>query len=177
MLINTYMSNNDGMEKLERFALVDNDKQIYRGSQPNKLHIQLLKSMGIKTIINLRKEEPIQRIKERRRCEKHGIKYIGFPFFGIYGFDEKFVNSVVDAMYNTNEPIYIHCLHGRDRTSVMCASYLVKYHKKDPESAWKEDVLEYDHDETDKYNAKFKESFFEFCRSLNQMGFDQVRHE
>ena len=154
------------MEKPSRFALVHNDKQLYRGGQPNESHIKLLKSMGITTIFNFRKEELLERRRERKLCEEHGINYVSFPFYGIFGFDSKFINEVIDTLHNTIGPIYVHCLNGRDRTSVMVASYLVKYHNKDPETAWSEDVLQYDHDETDKFYSKFKTSFFEFCNEL-----------
>jgi protein tyrosine/serine phosphatase len=155
------------MDKPVRFALVDEAKQIYRGGQPDEADIERLKQLGIKTIINFRKEDLLQRRTEQKLCEKHSINYVEFPFYGIFGFDSEFIHEVVDMLYNTDGPIYMHCLNGRDRTSVMVASYLVKYHKKDPKVAWTEDVLKYDHDETDKYYSKFKTSFFEFCDKLN----------
>lgn len=155
------------MDKPIRFALIDGAKQIYRGGQPDEAHVEALKQLGIKTIVNFRKEDRLQRRRERKMCEKHGLNYVEFPFYGIFGFDSEFINEVIDTLYNTSGPIYMHCLNGRDRTSVMVASYLVKYHKKDPQLAWSEDVLKYDHDETDSYYSKFKTSFFEFCNKLN----------
>lgn len=155
------------MDKPVRFALVNEDKQIYRGGQPNEVHFNALKHLGIKTIINFRKEDMLQRGNERKLCEKYDIDYIEFPFYGIFGFDSEFIHEVIDTINNRSGPIYMHCLNGRDRTSVMVASYLVKYHKKDPQLAWTEDVIKYDHDENDKYYSKFKTSFFDFCNKLN----------
>lgn len=154
------------MDKPTRFALVDEGKQIYRGGQPDETHFNALKQLGIKTIVNFRKEDLLQRRTERKLCEKHDINYVEFPFYGIFGFDSDFIHQVVDTLHNNSGPTYVHCLNGRDRTSVMVASYLVKHHNKDPQLAWTEDVLKYDHDETDKYYSKFKSSFFEFCDKL-----------
>lgn len=151
-----------------RFALIDDNRKIYRGGQPNETHIKMLTEKGIKTIINLRKEDLMQRKEERKLCEKYNIEYIEFPFYGIFGFNPDFVHEVIDNIHKMSEkgPIYIHCLNGRDRTSVMVASYFVKYENKNSTLAWMEDVIKYDHDENDKYYSKFKTSFQEFCDKL-----------
>ncbi|AYV76843.1 MAG: hypothetical protein Barrevirus1_65 [Barrevirus sp.] len=154
------------MANPDRFALIDIDKMVYRGGQPSEEHLHMLKDIGIKHIINLRKEDISERVKEKSLCLKLGINYHAYPTYGIFGLNNQFINEIVDLINSFDGPTYIHCKNGRDRTSIIIASYLVKYKGKDKDNAWKTDVLKYDHDENDKYYAKFKESFYDFCNSL-----------
>lgn len=166
--------NHNHMEEIDikslpvRFSLVDPKKLIYRGGQPTKEHLQMLHDMGIKNIVNLRREDHIQRYRERKACESLNINYHPYPHYGIFGVDKQFINEVVDVIHNLDTPTYIHCKNGRDRTSLIVASYLVKYHKKDPELAWKENVLAYDHDENNILYSYFKQSFFDFCADIKE---------
>lgn len=151
-----------------RFSLVDKTKMIYRGGQPNEIHINMLHKIGIKNIINLRRENLIERYNEEKLCNQLDINYESFPHYGIFGVDTNLIHEIVDLMYNFNEPTYIHCKNGRDITSIMVASYLVKYHGKDPNVAWTEDVLEYDHNDKNPLYSQFKPSFMKFCDELQQ---------
>ena len=151
-----------------RFSLVDKTKMIFRGGQPTETHIKMLHKIGIKNIINLRREDLIERYYEEKVCTSLNINYESFPHYGIFGIDTNFINEIIDLMYNFNEPTYIHCKNGRDRTSIMVASYLVKYYGKNPIIAWNEDVLGYDHNDKNPFYSQFKPSFLNFCDELQQ---------
>lgn len=152
--------------KLVRFSLIDDNKLIYRGGQPTENHVQVLYDLGIKNIVNLRRELSIGKYYEKNMCKILDINYYTFPFYGIFGVDTQFINEIIDFLHNQSEPTYVHCLNGRDRTSLIVASYLVKYCDKNPNLAWEEDVLLYDHDENSMFYSQFKESFFKFCNEL-----------
>lgn len=157
---------NSYKEKPDRFTPVDNKNLIYRGGQPDENHLQLLQDMGIKNIINLRKENLIAMYCEKNLCKTMGINYYSCPLYGIFGIEPSFINNVVDLMNTLGGSCYIHCKHGRDRTSIMVAAYLVKYCGKDPDAAWTEDVIAFGHDENSIYYSQFKSSFYIFCESL-----------
>jgi len=146
-----------------RFLLVDAKKLLYRGGQPNKKHIQMLHKLGIKNVINLRKEALIKRYLEYQTCKTLNINYYQFPHFGLFGMSLETINEIVDTMHNLDGPVYVHCKYGRDRTGLIIASYLVKYNGIDPSLAWSENVLNYGHDENVILYSQFKTSFFNFC--------------
>jgi len=146
-----------------RFSLVDSKKLLYRGGQPNKKHIQMLHKLGIKNVINLRKEALIKRYLENQTCKTLNINYHPFPHFGLFGMSLETINEIVDTIHKLDGPTYVHCKHGRDRTGVIIASYLVKYNGIDPNLAWSENVLSYGHDENGILYSQFKASFFNFC--------------
>jgi protein tyrosine phosphatase (PTP) superfamily phosphohydrolase (DUF442 family) len=150
----------------DRFSLINSQKPVYRGAQPTHDHLKEFYEMGIRNVVNLRRESPYGNYQEKNSCTTFGINYNGFPHFGVLGMSIQTINQIVDAIHNMNGPVYVHCKHGRDRTSVIIASYLVKYCGKDPELAWKEDALAYDHDENSYLTSYFKPSFFDFCADL-----------
>lgn len=153
-------------EKPDRFTLVDKTKGIYRGGEPDENHLVMFNEMGIKNVINLRKENLIAMYQEKKLCQNMGLNYYAFPLYGIFGIESSLINQIVDLMHNLDNPCYIHCKHGRDRTSIMVAAYLVKYCGKNPDTAWSEDVVGFDHDEDSFYYSQFKLSFYKFCDSL-----------
>ena len=58
------------MRNPTRFRLIDPDKLIYRGGQPDEENMRMLDGIGIKNIINFRKEELRARYREKRECQK-----------------------------------------------------------------------------------------------------------
>ena len=163
------MLTNNTIDIPVRFSLVDNNKNrhIYRGGQPTCDQIKYLQSIGVKHIINLRREGLRCRTSEEYMCKEIHIDYHSFPHYGIFGIKPNVINEIVDFIESLNENVYIHCKNGRDRTSLIVASYLVKYRQKDLELAWKEDVLNYDHDENNIFYSCFKKSFDKFCKLIN----------
>lgn len=161
----------------DRFNLINSQKPIYRGAQPTHQHLQTFYEMGIRNIVNLRRESPIGNYQESNSCTTLSINYHGFPHFGVLGMSIHTINQIIDAIHNMDGPVYVHCKHGRDRTSVIIASYLVKYCGKDPQLAWEEDALAYDHDENSYLTAYFKPSFFGFCDDLMKKKENEEKEE
>jgi len=106
---------------------------LYRGAQPNRKGYAELKAMGIKTVVDLRLLH-----SEREKIEKNGLHYVRLPEIT---WDEKnqdvidFLRVVTDP---GNQPVFVHCHHGADRTGAMIAAYRVVVQGGSKEGAIKE---------------------------------------
>lgn len=116
---------------LSNFAKVSD--VLYRGAQPTKEGFAELKKLGVKTIINLR----------AKHSDEELIKGLDLNYFSIpintWDLDNRhtarFLSIVMDK---ANQPIFVHCQHGSDRTGTMVAVYRVYAQKWKPEEAIKE---------------------------------------
>ncbi|ACM18445.1 protein tyrosine/serine phosphatase [Geotalea daltonii FRC-32] len=98
---------------------------IYRGAQPGADGYATLKKMGIKTVIDLRTSE-----SEKAQVEAAGMRAIAVPIaMSRDGLKEK-VDGVVALLADpANQPIFVHCRHGQDRTGIVVAAYRMKVDK------------------------------------------------
>lgn len=132
--------------KIVRFAKVDD--QLFRGGLPSKTDLQGLKAMGIKTDINLMGEVPVfdtfHVAREKRWAKEVGLKFINVKVpTGHVPFAKKVSDTVATAFLKAaldpaNQPAYVHCVHGRDRTGTMVAVYRMVKHKYSNEQAFAE---------------------------------------
>lgn len=92
---------------------------IYRGEQPGPTGYATLKQLGVRTVIDLRTSE-----SEKAQVEAAGMKAIAVPIeMTRKGLKEK-VDQVVALMADpANQPVYVHCRHGQDRTGIVVAAY------------------------------------------------------
>jgi tyrosine-protein phosphatase SIW14 len=106
-----------GLENVGRVA-----PGIFRGAQPGKDGYATLKRMGIRTVIDMRTTE-----SEKQQVEAAGMKAIAVPIsMSRNGLREK-VDRVVALMADpANQPVYVHCRHGQDRTGIVVAAYRMK---------------------------------------------------
>jgi len=95
---------------------------VLRGAQPGSDGYATLKAMGIKTVIDMRTSE-----SEQKQVEAAGMRTIAVPIeMSRKGLKEK-VEQVVALMSDpANQPVYVHCRHGQDRTGIVVASYRMK---------------------------------------------------
>jgi len=95
---------------------------IYRGAQPLPEGYVTLRQMGIKTVINLR-----SRHSKKKAVEAAGMKSIEIPFGVLRDVKMDKVNEVVEMMVDPyNQPVYVHCKLGQDRTGIIIAAYRMK---------------------------------------------------
>jgi protein tyrosine/serine phosphatase len=122
---------------------------VYRGARlTNTESIQYLKALGIKNIINLQggdlnsdigviipwieKGESPEVIAE----EKAAVLWFGLGFYHaplnsldvVTNDEDRSIDQVLSFMHDQkNQPVFIHCEHGADRTGLLVALYRVKY--------------------------------------------------
>ncbi|CAN5215397.1 hypothetical protein BH10CYA1_BH10CYA1_43960 [soil metagenome] len=121
-------------------ALIPNmsvvSSNLIRGSQPSTSALSLLKSAGVKTIINLRNED-ILVAQEAGAAKRAGLNYVNIPM-AVFETPtkqqfQKFLN-VVDK----DGPVFVHCQRGEDRTGTMVAVYRVARQNWDANRAYQE---------------------------------------
>src|SRR5262249_55845116 len=119
-----------------RFARVADG--IYRGGQPTCEQLEALHALGVSTVISLRREQRRLARVEAEHVGGLGMTFLRFPFYGVFGADELFLEGILHEMRRGG--VYIHCKHGRDRTSLLIALYRVCFEGWDPERAWQLEV-------------------------------------
>ncbi|MBM4036151.1 MAG: hypothetical protein FJ291_30830 [Planctomycetes bacterium] len=100
------------------FRRVSHD--LLRGAQPSLVGFQALKSIGVKTIVNLRHYH-----SDRHMTERTGLDYehVDIKSWGIYGGHVlRFLEIVADKK---RTPVFIHCHDGVGRTGALCAMYRI----------------------------------------------------
>jgi protein tyrosine phosphatase (PTP) superfamily phosphohydrolase (DUF442 family) len=91
---------------------------IYRGAQPTAEGMRELEKLGVRTVINLRGFH-----SDDDELEGTGLRAERIRFHTWHAEDEDtatFLSVVTDP---AKRPVFIHCLHGADRTGTMCAIY------------------------------------------------------
>jgi tyrosine-protein phosphatase SIW14 len=92
---------------------------IFRGCQPEPEGYATLKAMGVRTVINLR-----TRHGEREAVEGAGMRYVEIPMSFLRKADPAVVRKALSVMTDpANQPVFVHCSVGRDRTGVVVAVY------------------------------------------------------
>lgn len=108
-------------------------ESLYRGAQPAQQGFKTLKKMGIKTIVNLRCMH-----SDKELLQGTGLQYVEIPMTTFHISDKhtaQFLKIILDP---TNQPVFVHCEHGSDRTGTMIAVYRMVVQKWDRDQAIKE---------------------------------------
>jgi GTP:adenosylcobinamide-phosphate guanylyltransferase len=66
-----------------RFAEVADG--VYRGGQPSRRDLEALHALGVKTIIDLRREDEAVSRREEAEAHQLGLTFMHFPFYGVFG--------------------------------------------------------------------------------------------
>lgn len=111
-------------EELPNFHRVNS--QLYRGGQPKAGGISKLAALGIKTIVNLRQTDDDTRA-EARAAEAAGLRYFNIPMPGTSKPTDEQMNRAL-AVINApeNQPVFVHCKRGSDRTGTVIACYRIR---------------------------------------------------
>lgn len=96
---------------------------LYRGGQPGADGVLALKELGVKTVVNLRQGRRSVEA-ERRHVEAAGMNFVNIPLSYWILPSEQTINSFLDLLDDEEtHPVYVHCLHGKDRTGLLIAMY------------------------------------------------------
>jgi tyrosine-protein phosphatase SIW14 len=110
---------------------------IYRGAQPTSQDLVTLRDRGFRTVLNLRSSH-----SERRQVEALGMKAVEIPMRADLTCAPpsqaqvfRFLDTILDP---ANQPVFIHCAHGCDRTGAMAAIYRMEVEGWTPAEALEE---------------------------------------
>lgn len=99
--------------------------KLYRGAQPLSGAAGKLAELGVKTIINLRGEVDVTRV-EQKEAEAAGLRYFSVEMPGLSAPSDDQVARVMAIINNPeNQPVFIHCKRGADRTGTITAIYRI----------------------------------------------------
>ena len=112
---------------------------LYRGAQPRAQSLAQLKNLGITTIVDLRKEDPGIREREKKEAESLGLRFVSIPVGGWSPPTNEQVAQFLSLFRNNpNEKVFVHCMLGEDRTGVFVATYRMAIEKWPAHQALKE---------------------------------------
>ena len=135
-------SNPPSNQDLPRFYEVVKNK-IFRSAQPSDHGLQELPAKGIKTVLDLRNEDPQQIASEGQKVKALGMNFISIPLSGFFAPSEQNMNRIQELMHDESlQPMLIHCQHGQDRTGLVVGLYRVFTEHVSPQAAKKE-MLQY----------------------------------
>lgn len=111
---------------------------IYRGRRPDAATLSQLKALGVKTILNL--EDDTAAVKaERAQVAQLGMSFVSTPMSGFWAPHDATVNAALAHMASQAErPIFVHCLHGEDRTGLIVGLTRIYQQGWTPAQAYKE---------------------------------------
>jgi protein tyrosine/serine phosphatase len=90
---------------------------LYRGAQPGAQGFERLKQMGIRTIVDLRGAS------HRDELSDFGFKYVHIPTNVFQIEDPKVIEFLRAVRDPANQPVFVHCERGADRTGCYVAVY------------------------------------------------------
>lgn len=121
--------------------------RIWRADQPALTDISRLHELGVRTIVNLRREESRVVRAERHVAQELGMRFFNFRFFGIFGASTRFLDAILAEVHRPeNGAVLVHCKNGCDRTSLVIGLYRVLFEGWEPERAWREEFVGHGHD-------------------------------
>ena len=93
---------------------------LYRGEQPTAEGMKELKKLGIKTVVNLRDFH-----SDRGELKGTGLQYFHIRCAAWNPEEEDVVAFLKILSDPANQPVFVHCWQGSDRTGMMVLSYRV----------------------------------------------------
>ena len=99
------------------------NENLYRGGQPTEAGIKELKRMGVKTVIDLRDDDDRAR-REEKLVTAAGLRFINIPLSNWFGPKTTDIDAILKQIdLAENQPVFVHCKRGSDRTGTVIAVY------------------------------------------------------
>ena len=101
--------------------------RLYRGGQPHAGGLLRLAALGVKTVVNLRDDDERAR-DEEQEARALGLRYFNVPLSRAHRPDPRQISelfALLDA--SENQPVFVHCKRGADRTGALVAVYRVSH--------------------------------------------------
>ncbi len=112
--------------------------EMCRGGQPTERGLKLLKDAGVKTVINLRNEGGMNAIEEHM-VARIGLNYAFVPLSPFKTPSPEDIELFLEVARDPDlQPVFVHCLHGMDRTGTMVFIYRMETNQLSYERAYQE---------------------------------------
>ena len=100
---------------------------LYRGGQPTEAGVKELAKMGVKTIIDLRGADNRAK-KEETWAQNAGIYFINKPLNNWFEPKNAKIEEIIAEINKPeNQPVFVHCQRGADRTGTVVAVYRITH--------------------------------------------------
>jgi tyrosine-protein phosphatase SIW14 len=111
---------------------------LYRGAQPRAEGMRRLAALGVKTVLNLRAADERSRAEELE-ARALGLRYFNIPMEGLdRPGDEQIERALALINDGANQPVFVHCKRGADRTGTVIAIYRITHDGWSGEAALRE---------------------------------------
>jgi|SRR5215468_9790174 len=111
---------------------------VWRGPRPTQATLARLRSMGVKTILDLEDTQSAINL-ERGWVGALHLTFISEPMSGFWTPNDKEVNQIEAIIADpSRRPIFVHCQHGQDRTGLIVGLYRVFTERWSPARAYQE---------------------------------------
>lgn len=100
---------------------------LYRGGQPSDSGYTRLAKLGIKTVLDLRDDGERARSAELK-ARAAGLRYFNLPMSEFSKPTDRRVAEALSIINSEeNQPVFVHCKRGSDRTGTIIAIYRIEY--------------------------------------------------
>ena len=100
---------------------------LYRGGQPTEAGLKQLAQLRIKTVVNLRDDDERAQV-EGAATVAAGLRYFNLPLSDFHKPNDQEVAKVLSIINAPeNQPVFVHCKRGADRTGTIIAIYRIEH--------------------------------------------------
>ncbi len=125
-----------GKSLIPRLSVVS--PKLLRGGQPSRQGFSWLRDNGVKTVINLRGADDGDRL-EASETKRLGMQYFNIPVSHFQRVPDAVWNQIDEIISKPqNQPVFIHCAQGQDRTGAICALYRIRHQGWEPQKSYEE---------------------------------------
>jgi protein tyrosine phosphatase (PTP) superfamily phosphohydrolase (DUF442 family) len=100
------------------------NERLYRGGQPTGDAWDSLARLGVKTVIDLRREDEHSTEAEARAVKAAGMRYVNVPMNGRVVPRETDIIKILTIL-DSGDRVFVHCKQGKDRTGTVVACYRI----------------------------------------------------
>jgi len=100
------------------------NERLYRGGQPAGDAWERLAHLGVKTVIDLRREDEHSTEAEARAVKAAGMRYVNVPMNGKVVPRETDIIKILTIL-DSGDRVFVHCKQGKDRTGTVVACYRI----------------------------------------------------
>ena len=123
---------------------------LYRGGHPDGAALDYLRSIGVRTVVDLEIADLIEATaaqidEERAGVAARGMRFVHAPMSAFEpALSDRFDGIATRALQVIGDPnaapVYVHCLHGQDRTGLVIGLERVEQEHWAPDRAYREMV-------------------------------------